>query len=42
MEWIECALEDNRQLCKLMSDKKTTESDFCNRDSVDMSMQSNV
>ena len=42
MEWIECAFENNRQLCKIMSDINKTESDFSDRDSVDMSLQSNV
>ena len=42
MEWIECALENNRQRGKLMSDINKTESDFSERDSVDMSLQSNV
>ena len=42
MEWIEHALENNRQLCELMSDLKQTEGDFCDRDSVGMSLQLNV
>ena len=42
MEWIEHALENNRQLCKLMSDINKTESDFLERDLVDMSLQLNV
>ena len=42
MEWINLALENNKQLCKLMCDMKSTQSDFCDRDIVNMSQQSNV
>ena len=37
MEWIDLALENNRQLCKLMCDMKSNRSDFCDCDMVDMS-----
>ena len=42
MEWIDLALENNRQLCKLMCDMKSTQSDFCDHDMVDISQQFNV
>ena len=42
MEWIDPTLENNRQLCKLMCDMKSTQSDFCYHDIVNMSQQSNV